>query len=185
VMSPIIDLPFGRGRRWVQNGIANQVLGGWSISSIVTLQSGSPFGVQVNNGPRDVLGDQADGKNLRPDLIGNPDLPDSLKGKPATGGVRGIQWFDPEAFAVPARFTHGNASRTVMTGPGYVNFDIAVLKNFSLTERHRVQFRWEMFNAFNTPNFGVPGSVLGAGGFGISGAGASDREMQFALKYMF
>jgi Carboxypeptidase regulatory-like domain len=185
VMSPIIDLPFGRGRRWVQNGIANQVLGGWSLSSIVTLQSGSPFGVQVNNGPRDILGDQADGKNLRPDLIGNPELPDSLKGKPATGGVRGIQWFDPESFAVPARFTHGNAPRTVMTGPGYVNFDIAVLKNFSLAERHRLQFRWEMFNAFNTPSFGVPGSTLGAGGFGISGAGASDREMQFALKYMF
>ena len=183
VMSPIIDLPFGQGRRWAQNGIPSQVFGGWSISSIVTLQSGSPFGVQVNNGPRDILGDQADGKSLRPDLIANPRLPGTLKGQPATGGVRGIQWFDPAAFAVPARFTHGNAPRTVMSGPGVVNFDIAVLKNFYFAERHRLQFRCEMFNAFNTPNFEVPGSTLGAGGFGISGAGASDRELQFALKY--
>jgi hypothetical protein len=185
VMSPIIELPFGPGKRWLKNGPAGQTLRGWSISTIATLQSGSPFGVTVNNGPRDILGDNADGKTLRPNLVGSPNLPASQKGHPASGGVRGIQWFDPAAFGVPERFTHGNAPRTVMPSPGWVNFDLAILRNFRFKERYRLQFRCEMFNAFNTPHFGVPGSALGGSGFGISTAGSSDREMQFALKLSF
>jgi hypothetical protein len=185
VLSPIVELPFGRGKRWLQDGILNQIFGGWSASTIATIQSGSPFGVTVNNGPRDILGDGADGKNLRPDRVGNPKLPSSQQGKPAAGGVQGIQWFDPAAFAVPARFTHGNAARTVMTGPGFVNFDVAVLKNFFVTERHRLQFRFEMFNAFNSPHYDIPGSALGGSGFGIASAVGSDRELQFALKLFF
>jgi hypothetical protein len=167
VFSPIIELP-----------------GGWQLSGIVTIQSGSPFGVTVVNGPRDILGDDADGKNLRPNVVGSLDLPAGQKGRPAAG-QRGIQWFNPAAFAPPARFTHGNAARTVMLGPGHVNFDTAVSKNFRFGERYRVQLRWEAFNAFNTPSFGPPGSGLGSGGFGVSGAGGSDREMQFALKLYF
>jgi hypothetical protein len=91
------------------------------------LQSGSPFGVTALNGPRDILGDAADGKNLRPNIVGDPRLPGAQKGQPATGGVRGIQWYNPAAFAAPARFTYGNASRTALTGPGRVNFDTAVV----------------------------------------------------------
>ena len=185
ILSPIVELPFGRGKRWLQSGVLSQVLGGWSGSTIATLQSGSPFGVTVNNGPRDILGDNADGKTLRPDVAGNIELPDSQRGQPATGGVQGIQWFNPAAFAAPALYTHGNAARTVMNGPGRLLFDIAVLKNFPVRDQLRVQFRWEMFNAFNTPQFGIPGSALGAGSFGIAGATGSDREMQFALKVLF
>lgn len=66
-----------------------------------------------------------------------------------------------------------------------MKFDTAVTKNFRIRERYRVQFRWEAFNAFNTPVFGLPGSGFGGGGFGIATAGASDREMQFALKLYF
>jgi hypothetical protein len=92
VVSPIIDLPFGKGRRWMnQGGILNAVLGGWQFSTLATFQAGSPFGILVLNGPRDVLGDQADGKNLRPDIVADPSVGD-LKGKPAAG-IRGIQWF--------------------------------------------------------------------------------------------
>jgi hypothetical protein len=185
VISPIYELPFGKGRRWLQDGFLNQVFGGWSFSTIATLQSGSPFGVTVLNGPRDYLGDSADGKSLRPDIVGDWRLPDSQKGKPATGGVRGIQWFNPAAFAAPAPFTYGNASRTIMTGPGRVVFDTAILKNFVFTEQFRLQFRFEMFNAFNTPQFGLPGSSLGASGFGIAGANGSNRELQFGLKLFF
>jgi len=185
VISPIYELPFGKGKRWFRDGFLNRAFGGWSLSTIATLQSGSPFGVTVLNGPRDILGDNADGKNLRPDIVGDPRLPDSQKGQPATGGVRGIQWFNPAAFAAPARFTYGNASRTVMTGPGRVNFDTAILKNFAFTEQFRLQFRFEMFNAFNIPQFGLPGNTLGASRFGIAGAGGSNRELQFGLKLFF
>jgi hypothetical protein len=185
VASPIYELPLGPGRRWLQGGPLGYALGGWGISTIMSLQSGSPFGVQVVNGPRDILGDAADGKNLRADLAGDPNLPSGQQGQAATGGIVGIQWFNTAAFTVPARFKHGNSARTVMAGPGRVNFDVAILKNFKLAERRTAQFRWEMFNATNTPHFGNPGSDLGGSGFGIATATGSDREMQFALKILF
>jgi hypothetical protein len=185
VFSPVVEMPFGRGKRWVSNGgPLDWFFGGWQVSGIVTLQSGSPFGVTVVNGPRDILGDNANGKNLRPDIVGDMDLPDSQKGQPAVG-VRGVQWFNPGAFAVPARYTYGNAARTLMLGPGLVNFDSAISKNFRIGERYRVQFRWEAFNAFNTPKFGLPASSMGGSDFGIATAGSSDREIQFGLKLYY
>jgi hypothetical protein len=72
-----------------------------------------------------------------------------------------------------------------MLAPGFVNLDSALSKNWRFFERYRLQFRWEAFNATNTPAFGLPGSNLGAGGFGVAGAGASNREMQFAIKLYF
>jgi hypothetical protein len=116
--------------------------------------------------------------------VGSMNLPDGQQGTPAAG-QRGIQWFNGDAFALPARYTHGNAARTLMLGPGLVNFDSAITKIVKFRERYRLQFRWEAFNAFNTPSFGLPGSDMGGGGFGIAGAGASHREMQFALKLNF
>ena len=185
VAAPIVELPVGRGKRWLNHGgPVDWILGGWEASTIASMQTGSPFGVLVINGARDILRDPSDGKSLRPNIVGNINLPPSQKGRPAVG-QRGIQWFDPAGFAPPPLYTHGNAARTVMLSPGRINFDLGVMKNFHIRERYRLQFRWESFNVFNTPTFGYPGSGLGAGGFGISDAGSSDREMQFALKLYF
>ncbi|MFN7933428.1 MAG: carboxypeptidase regulatory-like domain-containing protein [Bryobacteraceae bacterium] len=185
VFSPIYELPIGKGKRLLDMpGPVDWILGGWQLSGILTMQTGSPFGVTVVNGPRDLLGDNADGKNLRADIIGDINLPAAQKGTPAVG-QRGIQWFNTAAFAAPARFTYGNSSRTLMLGPGYFHLDTSVSKNWRIMERFRLQFRWEAFNTTNTPNFGLPGSGFGGGGFGIAGAGASDREMQFALKLYY
>ncbi|MFB3828835.1 MAG: carboxypeptidase regulatory-like domain-containing protein [Bryobacteraceae bacterium] len=185
VISPILELPFGKGKPLVNsNRVLGWIAGGWQVSGILTLQSGSPFGVSVVNGPRDLLGDDADGTNLRADVVGDWRLPEGQKGKPAVG-QRGIAWFKPEAFASPARFTHGNTARTIILGPGFVRADTAVTKNFRFRERYRVQFRWEAFNVSNTPLFGLPGNGLGSGGFGVAGAGSDDREMQFALKLYY
>jgi hypothetical protein len=184
VLTPIVELPFGKGKRWMSaGGIADRILGGWQVSGIGTIQAGSPFGVTVVNG-QNQLGDLGADRVLRPHIIAPLDLPSSRKGKPAEG-QRGIEWFNPDAFAIPARFTFGSAARTLMLGPGIVQFDTAVMKNFRIGESRRLQFRWELFNAFNTPVFQTPATNLGAGGFGISGAGNSDREMQFALKLYF
>lgn len=111
-------MPFGKGKKWLdRGGPVNWVLGGWLLSGIVTLQTGSPFGVTVVNGPQNTLSDNSDGKNLRADIIGDINLPENVEGTPATG-QRGIQWFNPAAFAAPARFTYGNSARTIMLGPG-------------------------------------------------------------------
>jgi len=182
-ISPIVDLPFGKGRRWLdRGGILNAILGGWQVSTLATLRSGAPFGVLVLNGPRDVLGDQADGKNLRPDILSDPNA-GVRRGAPAEG-QRGIYWFNPASFQVPARFTHGNVSRTVprVFGPGSVNFDSLVAKNFRAGERWRVQYRWETFNTFNTPEFNLPNQTLLGGGFGLVTGAGGRRIMQMGLK---
>jgi hypothetical protein len=111
-------------------------------------------------------------------------LANGAQGTPAIG-QRGIQWFNPAAFAMPAPNTLGNSARAVMTGPGNVVFDTGLFKNFVFKERYRLQFRWEAFNALNTPQFGLPGSVLGTGTFGVAEAGNSKREMQVAAKLYF
>ena len=180
VFSPIVELPFGKGKRWLGHGRAvNAVFGGWQISTLATLQTGAPFGVAVLNGGRDILGDTS--ATLRPDLIGNPNA--SNQGEPS-GGVRGLYWLDPAAFANPARFTYGTAARTIpgALGPGIVNFDSMMAKSFQFNERWRAQFRWEVFDTFNTPAFGLPAQNFGGGNFGVITSASGRRIMQFGLK---
>jgi hypothetical protein len=186
VVSPIYELPIGKGKPlFNRGGVANAIFGGWQISTIATFQSGSPFGITVLNGPRDLLGDNAPYRVLRPNVVGEHRLRDK-RGQPAVGR-RGIQWFNPDAFAAPPRFTLGNLGRTLTgnLGPGMANFDTAVAKSFSIRERYTVQFRWETFNTFNHPEFLNPQDVLFGGGFGTTTAGNSHREMQFGLKRYF
>ncbi|MBI1898408.1 MAG: carboxypeptidase regulatory-like domain-containing protein [Acidobacteria bacterium] len=185
VVAPIWDLPFGRGRKLGTNWqpLLNAAAGGWQVSTIGTLRSGSPFGVGVLNGPRVVLGDSAGGRTLRPDLVSS-NLVSPNKGLPLTNGSRGLEWLNPAAFAVPALYTLGNASRTLpgVYGPGSVLFDLMLAKNFNYGERWRLQFRWEMFNFTNTPRFDVPAQTVGTTDFGwVTSAGAR-RIMQFGLK---
>jgi len=183
VVSPILELPFGKGKRWLnQGGVANAVLGGWELSTLATFRSGAPFGLGVLNGPRDVLGDQADGKGLRPDIVGDPNA--SVNRGAPTAGIRGIDWFNPAAFQTPARFMHGNVARAVpgILGPGSINFDTLVAKNFAFNERWKLQIRWESFNSFNTPEFDLPNQTLGGGGFGVVTGAGSRRIMQMGAK---
>ena len=185
VIAPIIDLPFGRGRRWGSNwgGIPNAILGGWQFSTIATIRSGAPFGAVVLNGPRDILGDSAAQTVLRPDLVSSQ-LYSQNKGEALTNGDKGLAWLNPDAFADPADFTHGNASRTLpgVLGPGRISFDAMVAKNVRWGEDVRLQFRWEMFNALNTPQFGLPNQNFGRSAFGQVGGAGGRRIMQFGLK---
>lgn len=183
VLSPMWDVPVGKGRRWGnRGGWFDAVLGGWQISTIGTLRSGAPFGVTVLNGPRNILGDAAAGRVLRANLVSSQ-MTVSDKGAPAPT-IRGLRWLNPDAFATPAAFTLGNASRTLpgVLGPGLVNFDSMVAKNFRFRERWRLQFRWETFNTFNSPQFSLPQQELGGGSFGIVSEASGRRSMQLALK---
>jgi hypothetical protein len=185
VLSPIYELPFGTGKKYGGSaaGFLDKLISGWQISTIATFQSGSPFGVTVQNGPRDFKGDNTTQSVLRADVVGDWSLGDK-RGQPAVG-QRGIQWFNPGAFAAPARFALGNTSRTVLLGPGQTNFDTAVSKNTRIGERYTVQFRWETYNTFNTAEFSNPADEVFAPGFGTTSGGNSHREMQFAVKFYF
>lgn len=151
-------------------------LGGWQINGITTVQSGLPFSVTVSDRANVGQGTQ------RANVVGNPNV-DCGSGK-LDGCV------SADAFALPASFTYGNSPRNFLRGPGTVNFDFSLFKNFLITERTRLQFRWETFNTLNHPNFANPNSTFttGSTSFGDITAlqnGANMRQMQFGLKLLF
>ncbi len=186
VFSPVYELPFGKGKRFAVSGPLNAIVGGWQVSGIYTFQSGSPFGVTVLNGARDVKGDNAADATLYANLVGDPNHPS--RGAPAVGGRRGVLWTNEAGFETPAPFTLGNAGRKVpgTSGPGTPHiFNIALSKNTRISERVRIQFRFETFNSFNTPEFNNPRDQVGQSGFGVVNAGNSHREMQLGLKLYF
>ena len=164
--------------------MADKIIGGWQVSTIGILQSGAPFGPTVLNGPRDFKGDQSPAAVLRPNIVGDPNAVE--RGAPAVGR-RGIQWFNPDAFAAPARFTLGDAPRNLygILGPPQYSWAIVVAKNTRINERYNLQFRWEMFNAFNNPEFSNPIDQVFQSGMGTTTGGNSHREMQAGLKLYF
>lgn len=173
-------LPFGRNRRFLSNiNHAEQyVLGGWHFTSIVTIHSGLPYNVVQN-------GNNPNFPGLRVDLVGNPNL-----SHPTVGP--GGQYFNPAAFALPtcvkpATECAGDLGRNAFDGPGFLDWDAALLKDFPLTERMKMQFRFETYNVTNTPSFANPNSDLTQRAtFGkITSTYSTPRELQFALKLNF
>lgn len=179
VASYIWELPFGRGRHFGNdwNKAVDLVLGGWQITGIHAAQTG--LGLTATLGGSSVLNIGGE-RRARPNLIGNPVLPDSQ---------RTLQrWFNIDAFQpafTPSQQAFGNAGVGIMRGPGYVNFDFTLAKNFNLTERRYFQFRTELFNAFNRANFGPPNIARDSSGFGQILSASNARIIQFGLKFYF
>jgi hypothetical protein len=167
------ELPFGKGKKYMdQGGVANGVLGGWQVNTIVTKQTGTT--IQVS-GP-DSRGTGS--FNMRPDCIGN-----ARSG--ASNNPRSGVWLNPAAFALPAG-PFGNCGVGIYHGPGFTNVDLSVFKSFPVRESIRFEFRAEAFNAFNHADFGNPASFFPSGGFGIISSTIIDpRELQLALKLYF
>jgi len=160
------------------SGVARHILGGWQTTGIWTLETGRPInmGIQFDNAN---VG--ARGNFQRPNLVGNP-FPSGWNKTYGPGGL----YFDPTAFAVAPIYTFGNLGRNALRGPGFKNFDIGIFKNFRITERIRLQYRAEGFNAFNTVNFGNPGTTVGTSNFGrITGTQNNQRSIQMGLRLNF
>ena len=173
------DLPFGKGRTWLaDDGWLTTVLSGWQSFGIVTLQTGRPFTVALlseidNSGTgRSILGF---GANDRPNVVGNPALSQRSPD----------QWFNQGAFAFPAPGTFGDAGRNILDGPGYQNVNASLIKNTAITESVNLQFRAEVFNLFNHPNFNLPDNFLGSSSFGRITSARDPRHVQFGLKLLF
>jgi hypothetical protein len=162
------ELPVFRGK-----GITHTLLGGWRINASAMMQSGLPFNLGLNNSANT---NGAGGS--RPDRTGSGVLP---------AGQRSLQrWFDSSAFAQPANGLFGNAARNVLYGPGRVNFDTSLFKDFNFGERAKLQFRSEFFNVFNTPQFGQPnGTIFNPGVGQITGTVGAPRQIQLALRVVF
>lgn len=173
VFSSTYELPFGRGKTFLgtSNRAVDAVLGGWQVSGVFSRISGEPFTVTTSGGITNAGG--AD----RPNRIGNGTLP---------SGQRSIdRWFDLDAFVVQPRYTFGNSGRNILRGPGVTNLDFSLAKYFSLTEKFRLQFRAEAFNASNTPAFGNPNANIVSAGAGTINSAGEPRRIQFGLKLLF
>ena len=171
VNSILWEIPLGRGAK----GLAKVLLAGWQFNSIMTLQGGVPFSVNAGV-DRSLAG------------IGR-DRADVLRAPEVYGGVaRGAmiqRYFDTTAFALPALGTFGTSSRNYLYGPGLINFDAGAFKGFQFAEKKRLEFRWEIFNALNKPNFGNPVNGFQNAAFGRITSARDPRIMQAALKLYF
>jgi len=95
------------------------------------------------------------------------------------------RWFNTDAFVSPPKYQFGNAGRNIIIRPGRVNFDLAIYKMFRFTERYRLQFRFETFNAFNTPPIGTPNLQVRNKNFGRITSAGRPRNLQFGLKFLW
>jgi hypothetical protein len=179
------ELPFGHGKAYMNgDNFAARWLGNWQFNGIVTAQTGTPFTVGANN-----FG-AIDGNNpVYADCVGDP-----YAGRTTRPGG---PFLNPSAFAQPDPASFGTCAPYAFHGPGLQNWDLSIFKWFNFTERFRLQFRSEFFNAFNHPNFANPGPTVGSpGSFAISntlapilgadsGGPGDPREIQFGLKLYF
>ena len=168
------ELPFGTnkvlGQGW--NKAVNAVLGGWQWSGILTAKSGLPL--SINPATNNTGGF---GFNQRPDLV------PGVSPVPQDQTIR--QWINPAAFSQPAAFTFGDSARLLsnLRAPKYFMWDMGIHKWWELGEARRLQFRFEMFNALNHPNFFEPDTNLGDGNFGTITSAYPARSVQFGLKF--
>ncbi|MFN0122911.1 MAG: carboxypeptidase regulatory-like domain-containing protein [Blastocatellia bacterium] len=172
------QLPFGGGRRYLKEGVAGKVFGGFAANAIVQAQSGFPISVTAVNAA--LLG--LSFTQLRPNLVGDPKL--SAERSKAD---QIAQWFNPAAFVQPAQYTFGNAPRVLpnVRGPGHFSTNVSIQRNFKITETIRFQFRAESYNVFNRANFTTPSAVLGANNFGRIINTEDPRQFQFGAKLYF
>jgi hypothetical protein len=173
VSSVVWDLPAGAGRARRLNGVLGAIANDWTITSLVTLESGVPVAITQTTNFNAFAGFGVQ----RPNLVGDPTLPADQR----TPG----QWFNTAAFAVAPQFTIGSASRNPVRGPSYRDIDLALMRRIPVRAGQALEVRAEFFNLLNTPNLGAPNAVLGAANFGTITTALDPRVVQFALKFVF
>ena len=177
------DLPFGK--QWTS---IPRILGaGWQIGGIVSLASGLPFTPILGFDNANII-TESKGDNLRPDLS-------SGANSNPTQAQNVAHYFDDKSFLLPQRGTLGNLARNTMIGPGLSQFDLTAKKRFQLAESKRLEFRAELFNLFNRPNFLIPAKsqriIFDSSGNRnpsegqITQTATSSRQIQFSLRLEF
>ena len=173
VTSAVWDLPFGPDRRITPSGIVGALVNDWTLSGVLTLQSGMPVAVTqtTNNNAFAGFGTQ------RPNLVGDPEL---------AAGERSVnRWFNTTAFEPAPAFTLGTSSRNAIRGPGYGNLDLAFMRRLRLSGSRAIEVRAEIFNVTNRPHLMAPNTLAGSAAFGTITAAGDPRVVQLATKFLF
>ncbi|MBV8817990.1 MAG: TonB-dependent receptor [Acidobacteriaceae bacterium] len=187
VQSYVYQLPWGKGQRFLNNGLPASILGNWQLSGVLSIYSGFPVTITANGGSLNTPGstqtaDQvSDVQILHGIGVGNP-------------------WFSTSSFAQPTGVRFGTSGRNIFSGPNLYALNLSLFKNFQITERFKAEFRLETFNITNTPEFTLSGAnspqisltsstfgyitqTLGTG-TGVNGTGGG-RALQLGLKINF
>jgi outer membrane receptor protein involved in Fe transport len=166
------ELPFGQGKRWVSDGPLSYIVGNWQVQSIIRLASGFPFTVTSTN-----VCQCGSFVPQRVNLVNSSNLGQLDNPTPN-------QWFDKTAYSVPAAGTQGTAGRNTVRGPGTQIVDFSAIKRIPLGSR-RLEFRAEIFNVFNHPNFGNPDANISNVTAGVISTADDGRNMQFGLRFVW
>jgi hypothetical protein len=174
VFSALWEIPVGRGRAFgadIPRGL-DYVVGGWTVTNIATFSNGLPIFITVPNRtgspfvghrPNRTCSGVLEGADLR----------------------RSLQFIDTSCFHLTERGFFGNSDRAPISGPGRNEFDIGIQKQFPVSENRFVQFRLEMFNAFNHAQFRNPNGRVGNRNFGLVSGARAPRIVQMGLKFVF
>jgi hypothetical protein len=178
----LYDLPFGKGRMFGggAEGIANAIIGGWSIASNFTLHTGFAL---YPHGPDSSLTGSA---SPRPNCVAGVSQSGSgaLTDPAITGGVVGIQLLNPASVVPAAPGTFGTCGAGSFRGPGLATSDLSIVKAFQISERTNFQFLTQFINLTNTPIFGAPNTSQGPT-FGLVTSSNPGRQVQFGMKLVF
>jgi hypothetical protein len=176
------ELPFGHQKIFGASSSApvNAIFGGWSLSGILTAKSGLP--ISITEGSLSNVGVTGVGGagTQRPNLV------TGVSPVPANQTIN--SWINLAAFVQPAPYTYGNAPRYMsnLRGPEFFNWDLGIHKSWLIEESRRLEFRCEMYNTLNHPNFFLPGGDLSnSKTFGIINQAFPGRSVQFAGKFYF
>lgn len=171
--SSVYELPFGKGKRFLSDSWTRHIVGDWGVGTVVLLQSGAPFTVTTQVDTRNAFAAGA----LRADVLRDPNL---------SGDERSLtRWFDTSALAQPAAYRSGNQGVNILRSDNIVNFDVSLLKNIPIGETRKFQLRGEFFNIANHADFGNPGRVLGAPGFGVVATARAPRRVQVGARLVW
>jgi hypothetical protein len=176
VVNHVYELPFGAGRQFLNRGVFSYIVGNWDISGIWTFYTGLHFSPSMNTS---VSGSQSGpgATTERPNLNGTPNLDVDQRTL--------SRWFNVQAFSIPQPYTFGNAGAYILVGPGLFTADLGIHRVFSIRERTKLTYRWEMFNALNRANFQNPNASIGSSAAGTISSTYAARSMQMSLKLTF
>jgi hypothetical protein len=174
VASFIYEVPVGRGRAMQPSGPLGIIVNDWNVNGIVTLSDGRPFSITATD-----LSGAGAGRISRANCTGEA-MPSGFESTVD-------RWFDTAAFAPTTAGTFGTCGPNTVVGPGQKTMNLSFFRSVPFSTAKRLELRWEIFNVFNTPQFGRPGqSVSNSATFGrISSTAGEPREMQFAIKFYF